>query len=95
MLPYCREYRITVIAYSPLARGMYALRAQDRHGALAKVAQATGRTEAQVALNWCVRKHPVVAIPKTNSVERVEENCDSSGWRLSEEQIRLLEESFA
>lgn len=94
LLPYCQEDRITVIAYSPLARGMYALRARDRHGALAKVAQTTGGTEAQVALNWCVRKDPVVAIPKTDSVERVGENCGSSGWRLSEEQIRMLEDSF-
>lgn len=95
LLPYCQENRITVIAYSPLARGIYTLRARDRHGALARVARETGRTDAQVALNWCVSKDSVVAIPKTNSVERVEENCAASGWRLSEGQVRLLDESFS
>jgi hypothetical protein len=34
----------------------------------------------------------VVTIPKGNSVEHVLENCGASGWRLSREQVRQLDE---
>jgi len=51
-----------------------------------------GKTEAQVALNWCISREKVIAIPKASSVEHVVQNCDASGWRLSSEAKRLLEQ---
>jgi diketogulonate reductase-like aldo/keto reductase len=51
----------------------------------------TGKNEAQVALNWCITKDAVIAIPKASSIDHVEENCGASGWRLSPEQIQLLD----
>ena len=89
-LPFCQEKDVTVIAYSPLAKGISRLKA-GLGGVLGDVAEATGKTEAQVALNWCVSKESVVAIPKSDSAGRTEENCNASGWRLSEAQISLLE----
>lgn len=91
LLPYCQQNRITVIAYSPLATGLAHLKARDHRGALSRVAAMTGRSEAQVALNWCVSQEGVVAIPKASSLQHVEENCRASGWRLSPEERRLLE----
>ena len=58
------------------------------------VAGEVGKTTAQVALNWCTSHPYVMAIPKSNSVGRTEENCLASGWRLSEEQVRRLDEAF-
>ena len=84
---------MTVIAYSPLGRGVRNLRSGTRGRALAKVAEDAGKTEAQVALNWCISKDNVIAIPKSNSTERAAENCAASGWRLTPEQISLLENS--
>jgi diketogulonate reductase-like aldo/keto reductase len=55
------------------------------------VAALAGKTEAQVALNWCISRENVIAIPKASSVDHVVQNCDASGWRLSPEQKRLLE----
>jgi diketogulonate reductase-like aldo/keto reductase len=94
LIPYCQSAGITVIAYSPLARGLSMLKASDRSGALTRVASEARRTEAQVALNWCIRREGVVVIPKANSVAHVEENCGASGWSLSDEQARALEEAF-
>jgi diketogulonate reductase-like aldo/keto reductase len=62
--------------------------------ALRSVAAAVGHTPAQVALNWCTARPNVIAIPKSNSVARTEENCGASGWRLTEEHQRLLDEAF-
>lgn len=94
VLQYCRANNITVIAYSPLARGIDQLKAKDPRGILSKVAAQTGKTEAQVALNWCISRGNVIAIPKASSVEHVVENCGASGWRLSPEQKGLVEEGI-
>jgi len=94
LLHYCQENHITVIAHSPLARGIGHIRDKDASGTLGRLAAEIGKTEAQVALNWCISKEAVVAIPKANSIEHTVENCHASGWRLSRDQIRLLEEDI-
>ncbi len=91
LLSYCQENRIAVIAYSPLAKGLPHIKLRDPENFLAHVAAMTGKTEAQVALNWCVAKNAVIAIPKATSVDHVVENCAASDWQLSPDQIRLLE----
>jgi diketogulonate reductase-like aldo/keto reductase len=94
LLPFCQAHRITIIAYSPLARGVQHIVDSDQQGALTTVASETGRTPIQVALNWCVSPPGVVAIPKGNSADHVLEACGASGWRLDPEQIRELEQSI-
>lgn len=94
LLPYCQRTGVTVIAYSPLARGLDNLRRLDRTGALVRIARETGRSEAQVALNWCISRPGVIAIPKANSIAHVEENCGASGWHLTPQQLQALEEAF-
>jgi diketogulonate reductase-like aldo/keto reductase len=78
LLPYCQKERITILAFSPLGRGIQNIRKNDPHGILTKIAAETGKTEAQVALNWCLTKGGVVVITKSNSVSRVEEDCGAS-----------------
>ena len=94
VLPYCQANAITVIAYSPLARGLGNFGKGDGAKALEDVAARNGRTVAQVALNWCLGHDRVMVIPKSNSAARVEENCGSSGWRLPDEDIAALEAAF-
>ena len=95
LLSYCQQNDVTIIAYSPLGAGMGKLKAKLRHGILEEVAKATGKTEAQVALNWCISKKNVIAIPKSNSADRVRENCGASGWRLSDDQMQLLDQGVS
>jgi len=99
LLPYCQEQHITVMAYTPLDDGSLATRPRllgDRGTkALAEVAAQAGKTLAQVALNWCTSRPYVIAIPKSNHVDRTVENCGASGWRLSSEQVRVLDEAFS
>lgn len=65
-----------------------------RMQALEQVANYTQKTLAQVALNWCTSRPHVIAIPKSNSLTRIVENCQASGWRLSPEQVRFLDAVF-
>jgi diketogulonate reductase-like aldo/keto reductase len=61
---------------------------RDPKGALTKVAAMAGKTEAQVALNWCIAKENVLAIMKASSIERVRENCEagfSEVWEVAVE----------
>ena len=101
LIPYCEENGILVMAFTPLADGSLAKRSRfmgniSHRGtrALTEVAAQVGKTMAQVALNWCISRPGVMAIPKSNSVAWVEENCMASGWRLSPEHLRILEDAF-
>lgn len=91
LLPYCRANHVTVIAYCPLARGLSRIRDCDSSGVLDELARAIGKSPAQIAINWCLCQSGVVAIPKGNSTEHILDNCGASGWRLSQEQLALLD----
>ena len=94
MLPYCQKNQLTLLAYSPLGHTFGKILAADTNGVLEAIARDTGKTKAQVALNWCLSKSGVVAIPKTESPEHMAENCRSSGWRLSPEQLAMLDQGI-
>jgi diketogulonate reductase-like aldo/keto reductase len=91
LLPYCQANRVTVIAYCPLARGLDRIRDCDPTGVIDELARMTGKSPAQIVINWCVCKDGVVAIPKGNSTEHILDNCGASDWRLSLDQLALLD----
>lgn len=87
--------RITVIAYSPLARGdLVGSRPRRGLDVLEKLVGDSGKTAAQVALNWCLSRPGVIVIPKTDRVDRVDELCGASGWNLSVDQVAALDAAF-
>lgn len=90
LLRYCRANQVTVIAYCPLARGLSRIRDCDPTGVIAELVRETGKSPAQIVINWCVCQKGVVAIPKGNSVEHILDNCGASDWRLTEAQLALL-----
>ena len=98
LLPYCQHHAISILAYSPLARGALTskplLRHREAMEVLQRIAAETGKSMAQVALNWCTSRPPVIVIPKANRRERVEENCLASGWKLSDGQTKALDDAF-
>ncbi len=99
LLPYCQQQHITILAYTPLDDGRLAASSRFRRNrstqVLERIAAEVQKTMAQVALNWCLSRPYVIAIPKSDSVERTVENCQASGWRLSAEQVQQLDAAFA
>ena len=87
ILPYCQKEGITLMAYTPLAKGSVST---DK--TLIEIGRKYGKTAAQVALNWLISKDMVIAIPKAVRIEHIEENAGAMGWRLSEEDIRYIEQ---
>ena len=92
LVPYCKKEKITIVAYSPLGRGN--IPSGKKSDLLDKIASKYKKTQAQVVLNFLTREDNVVTIPKASSVDHVRENCEASGWRLSEEDIRSIDENF-
>ena len=92
LLPHCQRNDITITAYSPLNR-LWSEASPSLTAALKRVATETGKTEAQVALNWCTSREGVIALFRSSSLERTIENCGASGWRLSPDHLAALEAS--
>lgn len=63
-------------------------------GELQAIAKEMGKTPAQVALNW-VMSHKVITAPiiGARNVEQLNDNLLASGWSLSEDQVRRLNEA--
>ena len=55
------------------------------------IATARGRTPAQVALNWLVRRPGIVAIPGAKNAEQVAQNARALGWSLTEAEAGRLD----
>jgi aryl-alcohol dehydrogenase-like predicted oxidoreductase len=64
--------------------------------ALEIVAQQTGKTIPQIALNWLLGRPTVASvIIGGHSEEQLRENIAASGWRLAAEHVALLDEASA
>jgi len=89
LIAYCLKNNITVMAYCPLARGIL-----PKNELLKQIGIKYGKTSAQVALNWLIQKENVVAIPKALNTEHLKENAQATGWRLTEEDLQLINKHF-
>jgi diketogulonate reductase-like aldo/keto reductase len=93
VIPYCAERGMTVFAYSSLEQGAFEARVAERPQLgemLDSIGADLGKTRAQLLLNWVIWEPNVITIPMTNRVERVDENCGASGWRLSADERTAL-----
>jgi diketogulonate reductase-like aldo/keto reductase len=89
LIPWCRQRNIPIMAYSPVDQGTLVANADLIH--LAKAYQAT---PAQVALAFLIRLGNVIAIPKTSSVHRAEENRAAIDLQITDEDWRTLDPLF-
>jgi len=85
ILPYCEKEGLTLIAYTPLAKGSVPEAVIPR-----TICKKYGLTPIQVMLNWVTRSESVVAIPKSADIKHVEENASSVSARLSEAEYRTI-----
>jgi diketogulonate reductase-like aldo/keto reductase len=91
LLSHCLEHDITVIAHSPFSTSLSSLRARDPQDILGRLSEAKGKTVAQVALNWCISRGDVVAIPKSDSGAHVKENCAAADFQLFPDELTALD----
>ncbi len=94
VLRYCQREGMTVIAYSPLGKGRIPRGRGAAFNLIDEIAAEHGKSRTQVALNWVVRKEPVVTIPKAIDRKHVRENASAVGWKLTPEDLERLDKSF-
>ncbi|KAA8532402.1 hypothetical protein F0562_032429 [Nyssa sinensis] len=90
---FCEEKGIHVTAYSPLgARGTIwgSNKVMDCE-VLKEIADAKGKTIAQVCLRWVYEKGVSVLV-KSFSKERIKENLDIFDWKLSPEECHMIDQ---
>ena len=59
---------------------------------LDELAMETGKTVAQVALNWLLQRPTVYSLViGASSEEQLQQNLDAVGWKLTAEQVKRLD----
>ncbi len=85
LLPYCEKERLSLIAYTPLARGNIPESKIPR-----ALLDKYKMKPLQVALNWVTRSEKVLAIPKSSDVKHTEENAKSVSLRFTDVEYDLI-----
>jgi len=89
LLPWCASHDMPVMAYSPVNQGALAT---DRR--LSGVGATLGVTAAQLALAWTIRNPGVIAIPKSSTPARIDENRRAATLLLTPDVMRELDRLF-
>lgn len=89
LIPWCAQHNIPVMAYTPHGEGRL-----RNNKAIAEIAKRHNATPTQVILSWTIRNSNVIAIPKTGSMEHVEENRHSIEITLTKDDLRDIDNIF-
>lgn len=89
LLPWCRQHRIPVMAYSPVEQGRLL-----KNQALHTIAQQKGVTAAQIAIAWLLHQENAIVIPKSSSIKHIEQNYAALGLELSSADLETLDVAF-
>ncbi|MFA5911934.1 MAG: aldo/keto reductase [Burkholderiales bacterium] len=89
LLPWLRQRRVPLMAYSPLEQARLA---DNRK--LAGFAGRHGMTPAQAALAWLLAREDVIVIPKTGSRGRLKQNLGALDHALTPAQLAELDRLF-
>ena len=94
LLPWCRERRIPIMAYSPIEHGPHEQKSIFSNSTVLKIASAYQATPAQVALAWVLHQR-VIAIPKAANPEHVRQNRAALDLVLTKDDFKKLDCAFA
>ena len=89
LLPWLRERRIPIMAYSPIEQAKLTLNPK-----LVDFARRHGMTPAQAGLAWLLAQDDVIVIPKTGRRDRLKENIGALDHRLAQAQLAELDRLF-
>lgn len=94
LIPWSRERRIPITAYSPVAHRPDEQKKMFNDRNLKSIAAAHGATPAQIALAWVLRHKDIIAIPKASRPEHIRENRTALDLELTAEDLAKLDQSF-
>lgn len=94
LIPWSRERRIPIMAYSPVAQKSAEQKRMFNDRNLNSIAAEHGATPAQIALAWVLREPDIIAIPKASQPQHIRENRAALDVELSPGDLEQLEKSF-
>jgi diketogulonate reductase-like aldo/keto reductase len=89
LLPWQRQQKISVMAYSPIDQGRLL-----RNGALKAIGARHDASPAQVALAWLIRQDNMITIPKAGTAAHAQENYNALGVKLTKQDLDELDRAF-
>jgi diketogulonate reductase-like aldo/keto reductase len=89
LLPWCRQHKVAVMAYSPLDQGSL-----QATGALSAVARRHNVSPETIAIAWTMRDPWVASIPKTSNPAHVRANVAAAGIELTPDDLAELDRAY-
>ncbi len=83
---FCKKNCITVESWSPLARGKV-----FGNEVLQAIAKRHNKSISQICLRWVIH-HETIVIPKSSTLQRIEENINIFDFKLSDEEMKQINE---
>jgi diketogulonate reductase-like aldo/keto reductase len=81
----CARHRLAFTSYTPLGKGDVL-----KEAAIREIANAHGKTAAQVVLRWHFQQPATIAIPKSSHRGRIADNLDIFDFVLSDDEMRRI-----
>ncbi len=89
LLPWCRTHDLPIMAYSPLEQGRLL-----RHQVVQELAQRRGISPATLVIAWLLHQDNIIVIPKSSSIEHVDQNLAALDEHLTVEELTALDVAF-
>ena len=89
LLPWCKERKIPIMAYSPVEQRAFVDDSQ-----LENIAAKYNATATQIALSWLLHQDNVISIPKAVNPQHVRENRAALDLKLTTEDLQQLDRAF-
>lgn len=86
LLPWCRQRKMPMMAYSPIEQGRMLA-----DPGLIDLAATLGMSPARLALAWLLHQQGVMAIPKAGTKAHVEDNAAAADTVLDADTLRALD----
>ena len=94
LLAWCREKKLPVMAYCPVAQGGALRKGLLANKTVRRIAKERGISETQVLLASPVREKDIISIPMAVQENHIYENAETAGIFLSEKEIRDIDLEF-
>ena len=94
VIPWCKEHRIAVVAYSPFGSGQFPCASTKGGRVLEEIAAVHRANAHQVALRFLTRDEDVFAIPMTSRPKHAAQNAAAVELRLTPEEVERIDAAF-
>lgn len=94
LIPWHKEAKIPLIAYSPIAQGDSRGNHFRNDPLLKELAEAKAVSVFQLLLAWTIRSGQIIAIPQTSDAQHMSQNIEAKEIQFSPEELAKIDTQF-